>query len=152
MHRNGCCTSLQVKHYKQFLEFKCLKTSWKYLSGDISPRHGASSSFSAGHITSHLMFIAANAIYWRKAPLNAQSWWPWLHDKSDNSSCLKHQIIEPCLPEHNHNQTSRIANNSEEIPSITLNLGWFVCLSVRSACVDLCCIFVTLLSLLDIYF
>ncbi len=84
---------LTLKFYKQFLEFKCLKTTNKYLAGDI--RHHEAWGILLLCWTSNL-FIAVYAIYWRKAPLNAQSWWPWLHDKSDNSSCLKHQIIELC--------------------------------------------------------
>ena len=86
-----------LKFYKQFLEFKCLssklETTNKYLAGDI--RHPEAWGILLLCWTANL-FIAVYAIYWRKAPLNAQSWWPWLHDKSDNSSCLKHQIIELC--------------------------------------------------------
>ena len=57
------------------LDNKILFTSWN----DIT--HQAS------------LDIHVYAIYWRRASLNATTWWPWLHDKSDNSSCLKHQII-----------------------------------------------------------
>ena len=137
-----------LKFYKQFLEFKCLNTTNKYLAGDI--RHHEAWAILLLCWTSNL-FIAVYAIYWRKAPLNAQSWWPWLHDKSDNSSCLKHQIIELCqntitIKLRGLQTILRNIINNTKAPLICL-----CCLNVRTVCVDLCCNFVTLLSLLDIY-